>query len=328
MAPVSVAPLASAPARRAYEAVLAHSPQRSAFATLAFADAACAAFGYRGQIARVGPSDQSPTAAWIVFEKRLGPLRVAARPPMADYAGPILAAPLREADVHRRASPLDALARWARHRYHQVTWVLHPTLSDARPLAWAGWRLTPTWEYSLPATNVPTAGFRPSARRLADAHATDYTVEPAGAAQVADLAAGSLVRKGLTPVDARQQTTVAQALVDAGLAHAWTIRAHSRREPEAGLVALFAPPVATYWMVGGTHATGAATLLLAAHLVREAQAAGCARVSLGGANVPSVAAFKRSLGATLASTLVARTARGPLALREALTDVRSAWRAA
>lgn len=318
---VDAAPLADAAARAAYAHVLTGSPQRSAVATLVFADAVCDAFGYRGRIALASrPGSGAADGAVVLFEKRFGPLVAAARPLLAPTAGPVLRAPLREADVHNHASPLDALAAWAGARYGQATWVLHPSLADARPLAWAGWRLTPTWSYRLDASPDPVAGFRPSARRLAEASADAYAIEPSDAATVAWLAAASLVGKGLAPIDPGRQAAVAHAMIAAGLARAWTARRHDADAPEAGLVALLAPPEAEYWIVGGSG--GAGTLLLAAHLAREAAAAGCTHVSFGGANVPSVAAFKRSLGATLTSTLVARWTRGPLAVRDALASLR------
>jgi len=321
---IAEAPLADAAARDAYEALRAVSPQRSAFASLAFADAVAGAFGLTGRIALARSPAGEVTGGVIVYEKRLGPLRVAARPPMADDAGPILAAPLDAAAVHARASPLDALAAWAQARFHQATWVLHPSLTDARPLVWAGWRLTPAWEYHVEIRADPAGTFGRSVRQRLRAHADAYAIVPASAGEVAALAAGSLDRKGVPPPDPSAVGAVGQAMLDAGLARAWTARRAEAPAgpPVAGVVALVEPPRATYWIVGRRADGGPAATLLVDHLAREAARAGCRTLSLGGANVPGVADFKRSFGGALTPHLVARWARGPLALRDALADLR------
>ena len=50
----------------------------------------------------------------------------------------------------------------------------------------------------------------------------------------------------------------------------------------------------TYWIVGGI--PGPATTVLIGHLAEWARAEGFARLSMGGANVPDVAEFKRKVG--------------------------------
>ncbi len=318
---VDEAPLADVGARAAYADVLARSPQRSAVASLAFADAACAAFGLAGRLAVARDAGGAPTAGVVTFEKTLGPLRVAARPPLADLCGPVLAAPLRAADVHARASPLDALAAWAGRRYGQVTWALHPSLADARPLMWAGWRLTPTWSYHLDLTSGDVVD-RFSRRAAQHARLPDdvLCVADADPATVARLAAASLGRKGVGMPPLGAVGAVARAMVDAGLARAWTAGPPGA-EAGAGLVALVEPPVAVYWIVGRTADGGTAATRLVAHVAREAAASGCTALSLGGANVPSVAEFKRRLGAELVPSTVARWTSGPLAVRDALADL-------
>lgn len=319
---VDAAPLGDIGARAAYEALLATSPQRSAFASLAFADAACAAFGLAGHLAVARDAGGAATAAVVVFEKALGPLRVAARPPLADVCGPVLGAPLRAADVHARTSPLDALAAWAGRRYGQATWALHPSLTDARPLAWAGWRLTPVWSYHLDLTAGDVADrFSRRAAQHARLPESALRVVPDEPEAVARLAAASLGRKGLGMPPVGAVGAVARAMVDAGLARAWTAGPPGA-EAGAGLVALVEPPVAVYWIVGRTADGGAAATRLVAHAAREAHAAGCTTLSLGGANVPSVAEFKRRLGATLVPHAVARWSRGVSRLREAVALVR------
>ncbi len=134
--------------RPAWERLLAQSDQASAFSHLAFGSAVESALGLPVWLAAVW-EDETLRAGALVFEKRRGPFRAAALPPLVPYVTPLLDTPLRETDVHYRRSSLDALLVLIGGAFHQSSLVLHPSLGDARALQWAGWDVRPAYTYRL-----------------------------------------------------------------------------------------------------------------------------------------------------------------------------------
>lgn len=314
--PAAFWPLADAGARAAYAGLLAESAQRTPFSDLPFADAACATFGLTGHLLLAG--GDAPDAGLVVFEKRRGPLRAAALPPYAEFVTPVLRAPLRATDVHRGASPLDDVAAALTGRVHQASLRLHPTLADPRPLAWAGWSLRTAYHMEAPIEGEGGTGAwgrytRKDVRRHAESFEVREGRGEVGA--VVALAEGSMRSKGLGHPPAAACARLARALVDAGQARAFV--AVDDGGPQAGAVVALGDETAFYWMVGSQ--PGPAMTVLLAHVAREVQAAGVRRLHLGGANVASVAEFKRGFGGELVPVVRARYVWGRL-LR-----LRDAW---
>lgn len=313
---VTVRPLTDVSARRAYAELLAASPQNSPFLGLAFADATCAALGTSGEIVLIG-DPSAPDAGAVLIEKRTGPFRAAILPPHADYSGPVLREPLLETETHARASPLDALMAAVAERYDQVMWRLHPSLADARPFTWAGWEARPTYQYIADVRSgaSATANWRRTPARTLRIERESYEIDSADGATVAALETASVRRKGKDPLDESHTAALASALIASGEAHAWTARRKESGQVEAGVVATFGGDKATYWIVGGT--PGPATTVLIGHLAAWARENDLRLLSLGGANVPEVAEFKRKFGTELVGGLKVRFVRGAaLRLRE------------
>ncbi|HLT47110.1 MAG TPA: GNAT family N-acetyltransferase [Rubricoccaceae bacterium] len=301
-------------ARAAYARLQAVSPQATVFSGLPFADAACAAFGLTGRIALVeAPEGAVPAAGAVLFEKRRGPFRAAALPPSAEYVTPLFAAWPSEADLHTRATAVDALLGLIGERFHQAAFRLHPSVTDVRPFAWAGWALTPAYQYEAPLQGggAPEDAWRRYPRRTLRRHRAEYRVEEGAGhvAAVVALAAASLSRKGMKAGSADAVVRLAEALVTAGHARAFVARPASGGPPEAGIVAAFDAHTAYYWIVGSR--PGPAMTVLVGHLAAAGRAAGCARLCFGGANVPSVAEFKRGFGAALVPYFRARIVAHP-----------------
>ena len=304
--------LADAGARAAYADLWAASAQSTPFHSLAFADAACDAFGYAGHLVLTPGS--APEGGLVVYERRLGPLRAAALPPYGQFVSPLLRAPSDPSTVHRRASPLDAIAAALMSRLHQAALRLDPWLADARPLAWAGWTLRQAYHMEAPLQGADGRGaWNRSARRRVQRSSEEYTIE-AGAVGVAEavrFAEASHAAKGLghPPRDATER--LARGLVDAGLAEAFVARDGAGR-PEAALVLAWHRARAHYWIVGSV--PGPALTVLLADAVRAAMGRGITSVHFGGANTPSVAQFKRGFGSELVPVVRARWV-GPRWLR-------------
>ena len=315
--------LADAGAREAYADLAAVSAQATPFSSLAFADAACAAFGLDGHLL-LSEAGDSATGGLLVFEKQRGPFRAAALPPYAEWVTPLLRAPLKTADVHRHATPLDRLAQALGERVHQATLRLHPTLADPRPLAWAGWTLTPAFHMEAPLDGAtPTAAWRSHPRKLVRRHADEVQIDqgPEHIPAVVALAAESMEAKGMGHPDRAACARLAQGLVEAGLATVFVARPTDGGGPMAGGVFAHDGETAYYWMVGSR--PGPAMTVLVAHVAGWLAERGHTRLHLGGANVPSVAEFKRGLGGELMPVVRARWSRGPLRLRDAWASVRA-----
>ena len=264
-------------------------------------------------------------AAWtcgdacaLAFEKRALGLRVLARPPLLPVSAPVLAAPPTEAQSHAGGTDLDALLGALGAHYGQATFALPPHWPDARPFAWAGWRVETRATYIL---DLPTAPERWSKGRRHDARAEGFEVRLD--ADAPELAAAfqtrAYARKGVPLAEsADQMARVARAAGEAGLLRTASVW----RDGEAQAAALFVVrgDRATYWLAGST--PGPAQAVLFAHATAALAADGVAALDLSGANVPGVAEFKRQFGARLVPTAVARWTRGVLGLRDALGRVR------
>jgi hypothetical protein len=292
-------------ARAAYARLWESSPHRTPFGHLAFGEAAAEAFGLKCRLVAASGPDGAWRAATLVFEKRVGPARIAAIPPLGVYVSPLLDGQLDAAEVHARDSPLDALAA-ALNRYTQATLVLPPTHTDARSFVWAGWRLATRYTYvsALPSGADP-ATWSANARRVARKH-DDYELaeDPRFAGLAARLMRESFARHGMRfDVADAGAARVAAALGEAGLARTFAVTVGGG-EPEAALVAAHDGRTAYYWIAGGR--PGPAMTALLAGALPALATAGITTFDWCGANTPQVAEFKRRFGAELAPVIRAR----------------------
>ena len=307
-------PLADSAARAAYAQLQAVSPQATVYSDLPFGDAACAAFGLTGHLALVETDDEeAPAAGVLLFEKRRGPFRAAALPPAAEYVTPLLATWPSEADLHARRSALDLLLEDLGAHFDQVSFRLHPSITDVRSFAWAGYTLTPAYQYEAPLQEGETAEsvWRRYPRKTLRRHADEYRVEhgPEWVEAIVHLAEASLTRKNMhVPSDALRR--LAEGLIEAGQARAYVALPVAGGSPEAGVVVTSDAETGYYWTVGSR--PGPAMTVLVGHLAADLRARGHHRLCFGGANVPSVAEFKRGFGSVLVPYVQARLVRHPV----------------
>ncbi len=305
--------------RPAWEGLLARSPQATAFSHLAFGEAVERALRLRPVVAATWEED-ALRAGVLLFEKRRGPYRAAAIPPLVPSVSPLLDGPLRETDTHYRRSPLDALLGFVAGAFHQASLVLHPSLADARPLLWGGWRVTPAYTYwidLLEGERLMAAWSSNPKRTWKKAHAGFEVVEDAAClAEVVALIEASHERQeqpfGLPAVTVQ---SFARGLVEAGLARVFVARHDG--SAEAGYVLLSDGRSAYSWLAGSV--PGPAMTVLLAGILARLREEGAAYFDFGGANTPSIAEFKRKFGSRLVPYLRARhTARPELRLLECI----------
>ena len=305
--------------RPAWERLLAQSAQATAYADLRFAARVEAALGLPAFVAAVW-EDEVLRAGALVFEKRRGPYRAAALPPLVQYASPLLDGELRETDVHHHRSALDALLGLLADSFHQATLVLHPSLGDVRPLQWQGWRVEPVFTYrlDLQAHDAVTSGWSSNPKRTLKKERNDFTFVD-GADCVADalaLVEASHARQG----QALGVASEAAAALTHGLATDGLVRAFVARRgdtPEAGLLVLSDGQTAHYWLAGSE--PGAAMTVLLGYVLTRLRGEGVAYFDFVGANTPSIAEFKRRFGSELVPYFRARlTTRPELRLLDGL----------
>ncbi len=284
----------------AYRALWAESPQRSAFAHPAFVHAVGDAFGLETGVA-LGVADGGALAAALpLFERKRGPFRALVVPPLVPFVSPLLAGPLCEDRVHRRTSPLDRLLEAVATEYDRATLLLHPSLTDARPLTWAGWQVRPRYTYTLDLGDDDLlARWSGGTRRTASKAAGAYTFE-----EHPDLAEEAFARMRASydrqsePFDVEPEAvrTLLASLHAAGLVRAFGVRTEAGAV-EAAVAVAHDGRAAHYWIAGSR--PGPAMTVLLARLLPRLREDGLHTFDFQGANVPSIAEFKRRFGPVL-----------------------------
>lgn len=245
-----------------------------------------------------------------MFEKQRGPFTASALPPLCPVHTPLLARPVAEADTHARRSPLDALLTGLAADVDQATFALPPSLPDLRPFTWAGWTATPRFSYHVRLGGDLRAGYSGTTRRLVQNEAAAFEVveDEAHVGAAVRLMADAYRRAGGTlGLDEAAVTRLGAAVSEAGLAR--TFAALRAGAPEAALVIATDGRTGVNWITGSAPGPAMAVLVDAvAHRLAEA---GASTFDLGGANVPTIAEFKRKFGAALVPTPQVRTVTHP-----------------
>lgn len=301
--------------RRAWAALHAAAPSASPFGALAYAEAAAEAFGLRARPFGV-EQDGALVAALVAYEKRRGPYRLAVVPPLTPITPVLLAEPPAEADVHARRSPLDALIAGLDGHFHALGFRLQPEITDVRPFTWAGYTASPRYTYAQPLgpTEAFLAGASKMVRRRIRREADRF--ELAEASDQLDvlgrLEAEVYDRQGtVSPLDPTQRDVFLRRLLGADLGRLFVLRETATGEA-VGARVVVTDGTAAFFTIAASRPGPAMTVMT--HLVRERLVeAGVQSLDLVGANLPTVAEFKRSFGMPLVMQFyVTRIARPEL----------------
>jgi hypothetical protein len=154
--------------RQEWARLCAGSQQSTVFASLTFGEVLSEAVGLPLRIGLV-LQDGQPRAGSLIYLKRRGPYLAASHPVLSPIHSPVLAGVLSEAELHYSRSPLDALLDLVETEVDQATFALHPSLTDARPFQWHGWRVRPGYTYrlALDPERASTAGWSDSHLQIA-----------------------------------------------------------------------------------------------------------------------------------------------------------------
>ena len=293
---------------------LAEVADPSPFAPLATARAVAGVFGLRARVFGA-EQDGALVGGVVAYEKRRGPYRLAVVPPLTPVTPFLLAEAPTEHEVHARSSTLDALVAAVGGRFHAAAFRLQPALADARPFTWAGWSAEPRYTYAGPLRPAPerwaqaSKAVRKRVRREADGF--ELVEEPDNVAALQALEDEVWAGRGIAPpVAPERQAAWLRALVAAGAARLFVLR--DGAGGAAGAQAVVTDGRAAAFASGAARPGSAMTVLT--HLVCERlYADGVRSVDLVGANLPSVAEFKRAFGLPLVLQFrVTRVARPEL----------------
>ncbi|MEO0560135.1 MAG: GNAT family N-acetyltransferase [Bacteroidota bacterium] len=256
-------------------------------------------------------------ASAVAFEKRVGvgllSALALALPPVVPVSAPILTPAPSEADNHHGDTDLDALIQALSATYAQATFALPSSWRDPRPFAWAGWTAESRFTYTvqLPSdTDTWSSGRRQTLRSHAETFDVRVDADPPEIA--AEFQSEAYQRKGIAfDPSVAQMSQIASAMQEAGCLR--TVVAWQDEAARAAAVFAVAGTRATYWLAGSE--PGPAMTVLFANAFEALAAEGVTEIDLGGANVRSVAEFKRQFGARLAPVFRVRHV-GPRWLRE------------
>ena len=313
---VRIVPLHDAAARAAYADLAAASPQRTPFAGLAFADAACAALGYTGRLALDMTDDGTAQIGAVLFEEN----RRLVVPVLAPHTGPLFRTDVGLNDAARIGAFLRAVTAGMR----SAAFSLAPEITDVRPFTWAGFTATLRYTYRGAAG---LAGAPPYVRKMvrengpvrADGSVretgTATAFEPDAARDVVAAMERAMGRAGRPmPVPAERAARLLRALVTAGVARIAVADTQGRR---VGAVATLAGDRSGHFWIGAGD-PGPSMLLMMAATTASLAADGIREFDLVGANLARVSVFKQRFGLPLVPYVhVAWTGSRALRLRDA-----------
>lgn len=296
-------------AAAAWDALVAASPYGTPFSRSAYARAAAEAFGLRPRLLAV-ERDGALAGGVVVFEKRRGPFRLGVVPPLTPYTPVVLAEPLDAADLPARTSPLDALLPALDGAFHAQALHLHPAMGDVRPFQWAGWDASPRYTFAGPLAEADAMRRDASkaVRKLLRRHDADFRFaeEPDAAALVEQLAQAS---EGATDHAAAGRRRAFLRALPEPLLRLFVLRHAGDGTPAAALSVV--TDGRTAYFVSGGSAPGPAMTVLTFRLWERLHAEGHAAVEVVGANMASIAEFKRRLGLPMTTYYRVQRVRRP-----------------
>jgi len=245
--------LEDAAAHAAYLELWEISPQRSGVAHPLFIEAIGSAFGHPVKLVAITDEKGWQVAA-PVFEKRRGPFKAAALPPVTPVLSPLLRGPIHESEINQRRSSLDVLLRRLADTYDQVTLQLHPSITDTRPFAWAGWTVTPRYTHVADLTvDDPVEGWSKSARYTIRAEAERFRVEEDqqhAEVGIALMEASYERKEKELGLSRSTLTTLVRRLAQDGLARVFAATRDDDDSPEAVAIIAHDGQSAHYWIAG------------------------------------------------------------------------------
>ncbi|MHB9029685.1 MAG: GNAT family N-acetyltransferase [Candidatus Latescibacterota bacterium] len=281
------------------------SPQGSVFSTTAWLESAAGAQG--GVPAFLGVFGDGQLLAGAAFiEVKRGPVRKASAPVLAPYCG-FLYAPFSgtkpSEEQSRNSACAAALIDYLLPRYGHVFLVQDPRVTDVREFLWRGFSCPVRYTYLLDITD-PDRLWEGMERRVRTVIRNAGTsLAPGGALEIREF--GRLYertyrdRGNPPPIPRALVENLVERLIREGVAEMRSVR-DEQGAPVASMVFAF-DRRSVYALVSGTipsrNPSGASSLLFWDAVKRHAGLRG--QLDLVGANIRSIAFFKKGFGGTL-----------------------------
>ena len=311
------------PAR--WDALIGAAPAGTAFSSWAWLEAAAETFG--GRPVRWGALRGEELVACCSYLRRprVG-LAEGLTAPLSPYGG-LVFDEVRLRSVGDRHAAADALLARAEADCAVHRWALPPAVNDARPFAWRGWSVGVRYTRVVPLSSADAVwdGISPAMRRqVRKGERAGYTLAQSDTVAIAVAHyQATFAAQGIVPrVPVERMARLLQVALERGLAELWVLLA-----PDGAPVASCAlvrdadAHRGYYWLAGADPAhrqEGAMPTLI--WLLFQRLCGALAAFDFVGANLPSVARFKRGFGGELAVYCAVEYWR-----RAAL---RTAWKAA
>ena len=297
----AILPLRDPSAQARWEELWSVSPQRTPFATVAYAEAACAASGFTCEIA-LAQHEGKDEAGALVFSRKRGPFREMVVPFYTSFSPLLFRKTPNEAAIHARKTAVDALLPALEERYDVLRLHLHPEMKDVRAIQWCGWKASPLYTYRIPLAGEESllAGWSSGTRRAFRKARDQFRVaeDAAAATVVVELLGESYARQGHPfPVEKKRLIEWIRTLVSAGTVRIFTATSEETDTQEAAAALLHDGRTAHYWIAGSR--PGPAMTVLLGRMLPVLHEAGLTTFDFVGANTPSIAEFKRRFRPTL-----------------------------
>lgn len=299
------------------------SPQANPFATVAWLRGASLLSGAELHFWGVWRGSQWVAGLPVTSRRLLG--RAFYRGlPLAAYSSVILRAQTIGHPASWESEQIQAgraLARALARRYRLISLLMSPTIQDARAWLWEGWRVTPRFTYQLDllSPRTPTDSVRRHVRKCDQAGCrldTEWNLETFW-----EIFRETRERQGFgAGIERGAFVALAAGLHDAGIAWMATARSESGETVSSQIIMSVPQTPSAFMWVAGTrpaHLASGVSAWLMLKIATEAQGRGYQSWDLCGADYPSIARFKRELGATLGHYFQVDSPRS-LALRAAL----------
>ena len=288
-----------------WDEFVAASPQGTVFSTSAWMRAAAAAHGGEPRMFGVWQQDRLVAGASCVHLAKW-PFRKATTPVLTPYGGMIY-----RPDPGKRRSEAgyfnltcaELLASSLRKSYNYILLANAPGMDDVRPFTWAGWRATVRYTYLLDIAD-PDGIWEVMERRVRTViRNAEETLELGGEVSLDEF--GELYRRIYSdrsiapPVPRMMVTAMTDAVLRAGLGEMRSVR-NERGEIVSVMVLVHDDRRVYAWISGslpGENNSGAFSLLFWDAVKRYSGTR--SQLDMVGANIPSIAFFKKGFGGVL-----------------------------
>ncbi|MCH8030637.1 MAG: GNAT family N-acetyltransferase, partial [Bacteroidetes bacterium] len=183
-----------------------------------------------------------------------------------------------------------------------------------RPFAWAGWTVTPRYTHVADLTvDDPVAAWSKSVRYTIRTEAERFRIEEdqkQAEAGIALMEAGYERKAMALGLPRSTLTALVRRLAQDGLVRVFAATRDDDSSPEAVAIIAHDGQTAHYWIAGSK--PGPAMGVLLADVVPRLKQDGITSLDFTGANVPSVAEFKRKYGTELRSYFLVRHVSHPV----------------